>query len=270
MNLPFPGMDPYLEHPALWTGIHARLIVWLAHQLGPLLRPRYVVSVEERVFIEGPEEQRIPDLWVQRIRDRGAALATPQPAANTPLVLEVEDLEIREHYLEILDRYRDMRVVTVVEVVSPSNKVAGPGREAYLAKQRETLANEYHLVEIDLLRQGRHVLSVPEVHVRARATYDYLMCVSRWPNRKRFELYPCRLRDRLPHLQLPLADPDPDVSLDVQAALEQAYDDGSYMLRVRYDEPCEPPLESADQAWANERWAAYRTTRPDLFPEASQ
>ena len=62
MNTPFPGMDPYLEHPAIWEGVHARLVVAIANQLQPRLDPRYVTSVEERVFIEGPQ-QRIPDVW---------------------------------------------------------------------------------------------------------------------------------------------------------------------------------------------------------------
>jgi hypothetical protein len=26
MPSPFPGMNPYLEHPALWSGVHHRLI----------------------------------------------------------------------------------------------------------------------------------------------------------------------------------------------------------------------------------------------------
>ncbi len=53
--------------------------------------------------------------------------------------------------------------------------------------------------------------------------------------------------------------------LDVQAALEQTYHDGGYVLRLRYDEPCEPPLDADDQQWANERWAAYRAAHPELF-----
>ena len=63
--------------------------------------------------------------------------------------------------------------------------------------------------------------------------------------------------------------PDADVTLDVQAALEQAYQDASYVLMLRYDEPCEPPLEAADQQWANERWTAYRAAHPELFPPAT-
>jgi Protein of unknown function (DUF4058) len=60
MNCPFPGKDPYLEHPVLWEGVHARLMVAIANQLQPKLDPRHVASIEERVFIEGPQ-RRVPD-----------------------------------------------------------------------------------------------------------------------------------------------------------------------------------------------------------------
>ena len=126
MKTPFPGMDPYLEHPALWPSVHTRLMVALANQLGPKVMPRYVASVEDRVFIEGPEERRIPDVWVQKVRSigRGAMLAADTETA-TPVIVEVQELEVKEHYIAILDRYRDLKVVTIIEVVSPSNKAAG-------------------------------------------------------------------------------------------------------------------------------------------------
>jgi hypothetical protein len=260
-------MDPYLEHPVLWTAVHARMMVWLAHQLAPLLRPRYITSLEERVVIEGPDEERIPDIWVQKARANGGGTAIAEVPSKAPVVVEVPGLEIKQRHIEILDRYRELRVVTVIELVSPTNKAAGPGRDAYVAKQQETLATECHLVEIDLLRRGRHVLAVPEQHARSASLYDYLTCVSRYPNRRRFELFPMRLRERLPQVWVPLVAPDPDVPLDLQPALEQVYEDGSYMLRVRYDEPCVPPLAATDQEWANERWAEYRAAHKDLFPD---
>jgi Protein of unknown function (DUF4058) len=171
MATPFPGMDPYLEHPILWPSVHTRLIVGLADQLGPRLRPHYVASVEERVYVEGPDQQRIPDAWIQKSRPEGH---DPMPAAGrataTPLVVEVDELEVHEPYIAILDRYRDFRVVTVIELVSPANRAAGPGRESYQAKQREIRAGESHLVEIDLLRHGRHVMSVPESQLNSPAS----------------------------------------------------------------------------------------------------
>jgi hypothetical protein len=261
MSTPFPGMDPYLEHPVLWEGVHARLIVALANQLQPLLDPRYVTSIEERVFIEGPQ-RRIPDLWVQKVAD--APPASPAASANgdTAVIVEVDDLEVHESRVEVLDGYNDMKLVAIVELISPTNKAPGAGRDSYLDKQQEVLARDCHLVEIDLLRVGQHVLSVPEWRARALGPYDYLACVSRWPQRNRYRLYPRRLRERLPTVYVPLADPDPDVSLDVQAALDQVYQEGRYARRVRYDRPCEPPLSDADQVWANERWQAFQQAQP--------
>src|SRR3954465_1889213 len=106
MNLPFPGMDPYLEHPVLWEGVHARLIVALANQLQPRLDPRYVTSVEERVFVE-ERPRRIPHVWVQKMGGNGGAQVVAEPDVDTPVILEVEDLEIHESRVEILDAYNE-------------------------------------------------------------------------------------------------------------------------------------------------------------------
>src|SRR5205807_9257716 len=267
-NVPVPGIDPYLEHPVLWESVHVRLITAIANQLQPRLDPRYVASVEERVFVEGPQ-RRIPDVWVQKTRDGGPPTAVAEPAVDEAVILEVKGLEVRQSRVEILDAYNEMKLVTLIEVVSPTNKAAGPGRKSYRAKQRETLRRDCHLVEIDPLRRGRHVLSIPAWRVQELKPYDYLTCVSRWPARNRYALYPRRLAQRLPRVQIPLSEPDPDVPLDVQEALEQVYSDGRYMRRVRYDEPCQPPLSPVDQQWANERWAVYRAARSDVFPQGN-
>lgn len=270
METPFPGMDPYLEHPALWHGFHTRLIVALANRLKPHIRPRYVASVEDRVFIESADQDRIPDVQVQKTgQAHRATAARPGTSIATPLVVEVEQLEVHEHYITILDRYRDLGVVTVIELVSPSNKAAGPGRDSYLAKQREIRNSECHLVEIDLLRRGSHVMSVPEPYVKPAKPCDYLICVNRWPAPNRYELYPCLLRDPLPTIGIPLADHDPDAPLALQDALEQVYIDADYMLRVLYDEPCVPRLSPEDQAWASAQWQTYRRAHPELFPDAN-
>jgi len=169
MNVPFPGMDPYLEHPVLWASVHARLIHAIANQLQPRLDPRYVTSIEERVFIEGPQ-RRIPDVWIQKTTTAGGA-AVAEPEADTAVVLEVNDLELKEGRVEILDLYNNMKVVTVIEAASPTNKVAGPGRESYRKKQKEILTRDCHFVEIDLLRRGRHVLSIPEWRLQELRPY---------------------------------------------------------------------------------------------------
>jgi len=243
-------MNPYLEHPALWESFHARLIVAMANRLQPLLDPRYVASVEQRVFVEGPQ-QRIPDVLVRQvIEGRESAVAMMEPRSAQVTVVEVDSLEIRETRIEILDSYRDLKIVTAIEVLSPSNKTSGPGRDSYLAKQQETLSSDVHLVEIDLLRKGQHIVAVPEWRAAQLPEFAYLTCVSRWPRRNRYELYRARLRERLPDVSIPLVPPDDDVVLSLQEIIEQVYAEGRYDIWLKYSEPCEPPMTADDQAWA--------------------
>jgi hypothetical protein len=263
MSMIFPGMDPYLEEAELWPGFHASLIVYIRNQLQPLLRPRYVASIEERVYLEGPDRQIIPDIRVHQQRPNASRTAVAAAPGVLPIRVRVPPLDVHETYVAVLDLRDSQRVVTVLEVVSPTNKYAGPGRRSYRAKQREVLRGSPHLVEIDLLRAGPHVLAVPESAARSRADYDYLVCVNRAREpRDEYELYPCRLRDRLPPIGIPLAGSDPDVALDLQAVAAQGYEDGAYAERLSYDRPCVPALRAEDQAWADQLIAQARA-RPN-------
>jgi hypothetical protein len=250
-------MDPYLEHPVLWEPVHRRLIVEMAKQLQPHLDPRYITSTEERVFVEGPQ-RRIPDVFVLRRYDEAGQLAVAEAETGSAIILEVEELELREPRVEILDVYNDLKLVAVIELVSPTNKHAGPGRDSYVTKQQELRARDVHLIEIDLLRNGERPLAIPEWRLEALGKFNYVASVNRWPKRWRYELYPMQLRQRLKDIRIPLSDPDPDVVLDVQAALDQVYDDGRFGWRLKYHEPCVPPLDDDDQKWADEGIAAWK------------
>ncbi len=254
----FPGMDPYLENPAIFPGVHSRLIVYMADQLVPHLSPRYIASVGERVYVESSPGQSehaiIPDVWLRRTRNAGdstgGVAVEEAPQFDLPTLVDAPELTITQPYIEIIDVESKMRVVTVIELVSPSNKFAGPGRESYLSKQREVLASDSHLVEIDLLRRGPHVLAVREYLTAGRNDYDYLVCVHR-AHARQFETYPRRLEQVLPRVRIPLTGDDPDVGLDIRAALVQAYEAGGYGLRIDYTRPCEPPLTAEQQTWAD-------------------
>jgi hypothetical protein len=257
----FPGMDPYLEHPHLWSGFHHTLITYIRDYLRPLLRPRYVAAVENRVYLEGADREIAPDLWVRRAQ----ATSREQPSSSmqsslaaveeeTPLLVKVPALEVHEGYITILDRRSGQKVVTVIEVASPTNKYAGPGRRLYKSKQREVLASDVHLVEIDLLRKGPHILSIPRRTARREAgDYDYLSCVNRAKGcRDEYALYPARVHGKLPRVLVPLAGDDADVKLEIQVVLAQTYDAGSYRERIDYSKPCVPRLSAEDQSWAGE------------------
>ena len=228
-----------------------------------------MASIETREFRELRRPRFGPDLVVREDRTGREENAARDPrAADLPIILELQEMQVHEPRVDILDLSDHEKIVTTIEVVSPSNKRTGPGRRSYRRRQREVLAEKTHLIEIDLLRNGRHVVRIPRWCVQEEQPHDYLVCVNRWPRRNRFELYPRRLREPLPCIAIPLTDADPDVRLDIQAAFTQVVEHASYPLLVRYDEPCNPPLEAADQQWADERWAAYRTAHPELFAPA--
>jgi hypothetical protein len=66
MPSPFPGMDPYLEEPALWPDLHQRLITYIADALQPQIRPRYRARIEERLYVVQSSRSIYPDMNVRR------------------------------------------------------------------------------------------------------------------------------------------------------------------------------------------------------------
>lgn len=111
MVFPFPGMNPYLEHPSLWAGIHHRLITAIANILSPQIRPKYIVAIEERVYQIREDMSLlvgVPDVSIQRnlINDTNLALLSstteplevifPQPEIVTEGYLEIQGVETGE------------------------------------------------------------------------------------------------------------------------------------------------------------------------------
>lgn len=248
MPSPFPGMDPYLEHPALWPDVHQRLIVALADTLGPMLRPRYRAAVEERVYVtdaEGPFFIGRPDVAVVGPAV-GPALSDPL-AFIEPRVVEVPLPDhIREGYLEVRD-VATGEVVTVIEVLSPTNKRPGEGRRLYEEKRLQVLGTRTHLVEIDLLRGGEPMRMWGD----GRDSH-YRILVSRAERRPRADLYAFTLRNPLPPFPLPLRAGDEEPTVELGVLLRALYDRAGYDLAVDYAVKPVPPLEGDDAAWANQ------------------
>ncbi|MGH7130236.1 MAG: DUF4058 family protein, partial [Planctomycetaceae bacterium] len=64
MPCPFPGMDPYLERPAIWPDFHNRLITYVGELLQPLLRPRYAALTQNRLYVVEHHRPIYPDVSV--------------------------------------------------------------------------------------------------------------------------------------------------------------------------------------------------------------
>ncbi len=247
MPSPFPGMDPYLEQEVLWHDFHEKVIPAAAAYLSAQVLPRYIVLIDENVYLHdlSTEARRgvgRPDLavahgWNVSPPGKGSAVLE----APAYVVLPELDIE-RESFLEVRDR-QSRELVTVVEVLSPTNKRPGDHRGQYLNKRADLLQSPVHLVEIDLLRCG------PPLPPIDRPGGPYSVLVSRAQARPRAGFWPFGLRDLLPTVPVPLKIADPDARLDLRAILDRVYDESGYGYFL-YDHEPDPALNDDDANWA--------------------
>jgi hypothetical protein len=243
-------MNPYLEQDDAWHDFHEKIIPAIAERLVVQVRPDYIVKIDEHIYVhELPADSRRymgrADVLVAHPEDggtgdrRGVGLL----AAPTTVQLPTHDIE-HLAFLEIRDR-RSRQLVTVVEVLCPSNKQSGSTRDQYLAKRQELLDSRANLVEIDLLCGGK---PMPVVE-RPDRDHAYSVLVSRADDRPTAGFWPIGLREPLPVIPIPLRAPDGDAQLELQAVLDHVYDASGYEDYIYSGSP-EPPLEGDDQAWA--------------------
>lgn len=247
-------MDPYLE--AHWRDVHASMVNnarnAIQRQLGGNLRAR----IEERLVVEENQERMrviLPDVDIieKKVGGPGVRPDGGGVAVMEPVVLIAEQEEIRETFIQIIDVTSGGRVITIIEFISPTNKQAGDGRRKYQAKQTEVVEADINMVEIDLTRAGEResILPLHRLPLELRATY--MTFVRRGFAKRRIEAYPIPLRNRLPAIRIPLRESDPDVILDIQRLIDQAYEEGRYD-DIDYSQPCVPPLQGEEAAWAGE------------------
>ena len=254
MKSPFPGMDPYLEEH--WGDIHAGLVIYARDAIQACLPSDLRARVPERVFVESSEANTrtvYPDVRVVETRSSpGNGGGTAVAVVDDLLILHLDDDEpITEGYIEIVEVGTGHRVVTVIEMISLANKTRGSGQDLYRQKQDEVRAAGASLVEIDLLRAGSRVASVPETKIPRNYRTPYRVCVRRGWRLKKAEIYRLPLRQKLPAIGIPLREKDADASLDLQPILDQCYRNGGYD-DTDYRAPLDPPLDEDDARWADE------------------
>jgi hypothetical protein len=250
-------MDPWLEDPEVWRGVHARIITHAAEALQPQLRSLgYFVDIEERIFIEESERHVYPDLAVierpkaTTIQPKVAVLEVDAPVR----VRVVAEPEIRERFLQIFAS-KGRQLVTQIEIFSHSNKNIAKGRELYTQKRDELRDAGVNIVEIDLLRAGNSVIDLSDSALSALQPWSYIVHVERHGEIDH-EVYPVVLRNRLPRIAVPLRGESPDVALDLQSVFDRVYDLGPYPDRIDYSRQPVPPLSPEDYDWAKHQLLA--------------
>lgn len=220
MPNPFPGMDPYIERPAIWADFRASFVVYIQSALQPRLKPSYVAMIDARTF-----EEELPRCsW----RD-----------------------EVRETYVKIVNPMEIDRTIAAVVPLSPSNKVAGPGRESYLEMQEALTADETTVIEIDLLRDGDPTVIRDPGQLKCLPPFSYLVSTCR-PSHRRRDVYPVMLRQRLPTINVRPRDGDPDIPLDLQTVVNRVWNDSGYPARLRYESKPPGKMSAEDVAWCEQ------------------
>jgi Protein of unknown function (DUF4058) len=257
-------MDPYIEWPPIWPDFHDALITYIRGELQPQLRPKYAALMRDRLYVMESQRPIFPDVSVVAPLSRHSPSngAAALMELEEPIIFETMEEEIREPYLEIIEPRAGNRLITAVEVLSPTNKVPGPGREEYLQKRAEVRAAGAGLVEIDLLGDRNPMLPLSAEDLAKLPPWRYLVGVSRPP--KRQAVYPIVMHKSLPKIRVPLANGDPDVILDLQAAFALAWEKGPYPMLLNYDGP--PPGQMTDDEIA---WCQQQLRQAGLRPQAT-
>lgn len=253
---PFPGMDPFLEDPTEWGGVHTRLMNSISDQLAALVQPNFSVKIEQHIYLISPDDARsqqiVPDVYlvetIPQATWAGAAAGIKAPTMVEPLY----ELEMTERWIEVRDK-RNREVVTTIEVLSPFNKAKNTtGRAAFLKKRNSVMSTRAHWVEIDLLRAGERPLEVADKS-------DYYALLKRSGVLGGYEVWYFDLRDPMPTISIPLRAPFTDVPLDIQAAFDDTYKRGGYAIDIDYTrEAPAPALRPPVAQWVSNQITEWR------------
>jgi hypothetical protein len=250
MPSPFPGMNPYLEQSHVWRGFHTSFLVQFVAALTPRIGNRYFVELEESLYIDptGDEPRlfAVADTAVADSEDveSNAATTTATAIVAAPVTVTVPGVTKKKMRRLVIRDSQSQVAITVIEVLSPSNKMPGSDRDKYLEKRGEILTSATHFVELDLLRGGKRmpIRTLPD-------DCDYYALVSRAWQRPNMGLWPVKLRDPLPAIPIPLRRGEPEPLIELKPILDRTYDEAGYVRRI-YRTPPESPLSPADAEWA--------------------
>lgn len=243
---PFPGMDPYIERREWWKGLHTQIIGKLGTDLlPPLLAPAYFVDPEPSLQVVA-ERTVYPDLQInaKEIFPSKYPSGMGMPVAAPTKVEEFQVKTVPDDDNEPMAlwiRNASERLVTIVEVLSYSNKASGADRIQYLAKRREMIANGVNLVEVDLLRWGHRLVLEP-------LSEPYHIFVTRAQEHPKTYIWSFGFDSPIPTVPLPLVDRDEYVPLPLQEAIQVIYQARAFRERIDYSQDPEGPLNTAWRA----------------------
>jgi hypothetical protein len=256
-------MDPYIEARHLFEDLQICLIAEIKRMLSEVLPDRYVARAGERSYFalsqvddEPDQSHFLPEAAVASTRGSASTAALQLPPGAVLMRAPVATAEYREPFLEIRQVDPGPKLVTCIEVLSPSNKDYGSkGWWLYYRKRRAFLGGYANLVGIDLLRGGRRM---PMSSPWPDSPYYFLTSYKK-PRRKCFA-WPAYSITPLPPITIPLNPTDPDISLEIQSLVDAIYARSRYVYDIDYRLLLSPPLSAAEQVWLDDRLREQKTS----------
>jgi Protein of unknown function (DUF4058) len=215
----FPGMDPYLEDAKRWPTFHQQFISALSDALQPALSDKYRLRLGNRHY----------DI---------------EQVLFTSILKE----QMQEPFLEIRQKSSSDKLVTLIELISPTNRTHPEGKRRYELRRAEARMEGAHFVELDLVLQGQTCL---EAELTSLNESQYVCCVTRAARPIKHELYGTLLTKRLPRIRLPMQADERDLVLDVQALVNRVYD-RCFDRQIDYNVDPHVPLSDADRHWMDQ------------------
>jgi hypothetical protein len=249
-------MDPYLEEA--WHDVHNSLCTYSRDDIQSQLSGGLIARVDERLVVEQSSGIGRSIHGDVRIVHRNRPTSPPAIAPSStavalaePITLELSDEMATEGFIEIIDTRTGGKVITVIEFVSMTNKLPGPGQDQYRRKRLELETGGVSLVEINLLRSGPFIETFPQAMLHPENRTPYYVIVHRGWAKQTYQYYPMALAERLSAIAIPLRETDADVVLDIQSLIDRVYRNGAYDIEIDYASNPNPPLEGRAAEWAD-------------------
>lgn len=263
---PFPGrIDPWVEIGRYFHQLHAQMIGSLmAQNQDKLLEMGYLIGRETSLQVA---ERREPDIYVER--EAQQPLSSPQwdyiQAAQAVLVepgIAVEDIAFELDSI-VVYKLDSTDLVSIIEVISPSNKVEPSGIREYVERRDHLVRGKgIKIVELDLTRSVKRL-----IRDTVADAYAYHIAVHLPRERARF--IGIDLHESLKPFALPLQ--NEVLVVETQAAYDEAYHEslmaGHIDKEIKYAEaelPFPSLITSQQKHDASKAVQHWRTTLEQL------
>lgn len=287
MPIPFPGMNPYLEHPDLWPTVHQKLIQAIAshlsHQLEPLYQVRicerhYQVSGEDSLVVGSPglswrshrehpyQEQANQELnrsASRQVVQTGVHLGIPLHTSAIASISEAKTPPATSHRsqpkrpISVLIPVPQKIYETYLEIVNPAGEVVTVIEALSPKKKRPGRGRSlYERQRETIFGSPTHFVEIdllrgwdpPSIYGPDESD-DYRILISRSEQRPRAELYIWNVTESIPEFNLPLSGSD-EIALSLKPMVDKACDRTD--LLVNYQNPPLPPLRFEESLWLEE------------------